>query len=199
MNYPKTFQKLIECFECLPGVGPKTAERYAFYAIKNSKRDDVVELIKALSDSMNLICECSRCGMLSESELCDICEDDSRTKQLMIIEDCKSLVAYEKTKVYQGRYHILKSLISPINGVGPEDIGLDKIFQRIKDEGIEEIIIATSPSMEGELTALYIKKMISKLDNVKVYQIGYGLPADGSIEYADEITLIKSLEGKKEL
>jgi recombination protein RecR len=198
MNYPKTFQELIECFEQFPGVGPKTAERYAFYAIKENKITEIENLIKTLSDSLNLIHECSICGMITDQDICDICSDESRSNQLMLVEDCKSIIAYEKTKAFKGRYHILKSLISPTNGIGPEDIGLEKVIDRIRKNNITEVIIAFPANLEGELTSLYIKKVLSK-ENVKVYQIGYGLPVEASIEYADEITLIKSLESKKEI
>ena len=198
MKYPEAFEKLIERFESFPGVGPKTAERYAYYIVNKGKRDDVEELINALSDSINTIHECEKCGMITDQEICDICEDTSRNKQLMIVEDCKSIIAYEKTGAYKGKYQVLKGLISPVNGIGPEDIGLDKIIQRIKDEFIEEIILAIPSNMEGELTSLYIKKILAD-KNVKVYRIGYGLPVEASVEYADEITLIKSLEGKQQI
>lgn len=198
MNYPKTFQRLIDCFEQFPGVGPKTAERYAFYVIKHSENNDMDNFIKTLSDSLNLIHECSECGMITDQEVCDICCDESRTKQMMIVEDCKSIIAYEKTKAFKGKYHVINSLISPTKGIGPEDIGIDKIVDRIKKENIEDVIIAFPSNLEGELTSLYIKKILSPI-NVKVFQIGYGLPVEASIEYADEITLIKSLEAKKEI
>ena len=136
--------------------------------------------------------------MLTDQDICDICEDESRTNQLMIVEDCKSIIAYEKTGIYKGKYHVLKGLISPVNGVGPEDIGLDKIVKRIKDESIEELILATPSNMEGELTSLYIKKILAN-ENIKIYRIGFGLPVETSIEYADEVTLIKSLEGKQQI
>lgn len=198
MKYPEAFEKLIERFESFPGVGPKTAERYAYYIVNKAKRDDIEKFIDALSDSINTIHECERCGMITDQEICDICEDESRNKQLMIVEDCKSIIAYEKTGVYKGKYQVLKGLISPVNGVGPEDIGLDKIIKRIKDESIEELILAIPSNMEGELTSLYIKKVLAN-ENVKIYRIGYGLPVEASVEYADEITLIKSLEGKQQI
>lgn len=198
MKYPEAFEKLIERFESFPGVGPKTAERYAYYIINKAKRDDVDEFVNALMDSVNTIHECEICGMLTDQDICDICEDESRTKQLMIVEDCKSIIAYEKTGIYKGKYHVLKGLISPVNGVGPEDIGLDKIVKRIKDESIEELILATPSNMEGELTSLYIKKILAN-ENIKIYRIGFGLPVETSIEYADEVTLIKSLEGKQQI
>lgn len=198
MKYPSAFEKLIEKFESFPGVGPKTAERYAFYAINKNKKDEMIEFLNAMNETLNSVHECEKCGMITDSSECDICTDESRTKQLMIVEDCKSIIAFEKTGAFRGRYHILKGLISPVNGIGPDDIGLSAIIKRIKEENIEEIVLAIPSNMEGELTALYIKKMLTS-QNVKVYRIGYGLPVEASIEYADEITLIKSLEGKKEL
>lgn len=198
MKYPETFKKLIEQFECYPGVGPKTAERYAFYSIKEENKEKIENLIDSLKDSLDLIHECKVCGMITDHDICEICSDEARTNELMIVEDCKSVIAFEKIKQYNGKYHILNSLISPVNGVGPDDIGVDKILERVEKEKIEKIILAIPSNMDGEITSLYIKKMLSDKD-VKLYRIGYGLPVDASVEFADDITLIKSLEGIKEL
>jgi len=198
MKYPEAFEKLIECFESFPGVGPKTAERYAFNLIDKKKKTEMIDFSQAVLDALNLVHECEKCGMITDQNECEICTDESRLNQLMIVTDSKSIIAFEKTGSYKGRYHVLQSLISPIHGVGPDDIDFDKVIKRIKEESINEVVLAIPSNMDGELTALYIKKALSDLD-VKVFRIGYGLPVEASVEYADEITLIKSLEGKKEL
>ena len=198
MKYPKRFNDLIEGFEALPGIGPKTAERLAFYTINKHNKEVSKKLSLAISDAIDNIYECEKCGMIANEALCEICKDDSRENKLMIVENSKDVISFEKTGVYKGKYHVLGGLISPTNGTSPEDINLDKLIKRCEDESFSEVIIATSSTIDGEITAMYIKKLLARLD-IKTYRIGYGLPASTDIEYVDEITLIKSLEAKKEM
>ena len=196
MKYPKKFKDLIENFETLPGVGPKTAERLAFFVIKKNNYDSSVKMAEAIKDAVDMIKECNVCGMITDHEYCEICDDETRENKLMIVENSKDVVAFEKTQAYKGKYHVLNGVISPTNGVSPEDININKLLERIKKEKFEEIIIATSSNIDGELTALYLNNIISNV-GFTAYRIGYGLPASTDLEYVDEITLIRSLEGKK--
>ena len=198
MKYPKKFGDLIEGFEAFPGIGPKTAERLAFYAISKHNHEASSKLSKALDDAINSIKECAICGMITDEDICELCKDDTREKTLMIVENSKDVITFEKTSAFKGKYHVLNGLISPTNGVGPDNINVSKLINRIKDENINEIIIATSSTIDGEITALYIKKLLKDY-NLKTYRIGYGLPASTDIEYVDEVTLIRSLESKKEM
>lgn len=198
MKYPKKFKDLIESFETLPGVGPKTAERLAFFVIGKNNYESSKNMAQAIYDAIDMIKECSVCGMITDQEVCEMCEDNSRENKLMVVENSKDVIAFEKTKAFKGKYHVLNGVISPTNGISPEDINVDKLLLRIKKEQFEEIIIATSSNIDGELTALYLNRAISNL-GFKTYRIGYGLPASTDLEYVDEITLIRSLEGKKEM
>lgn len=198
MKYPKKFKDLIECFETFPGVGPKTAERLAFFAINKKNYDSSKRMAECLDDAINLIKECDICGMITDQDICEICNDEFRENKLMIVENSKDVISFEKTNAFKGKYHVLNGVISPTNGIGPEDIKAEKLINRVKKENFSEIIIATSSNIDGELTALYIKKKLENV-NTKTYRIGYGLPVSTDIEYVDEITLIKSLESKKEM
>lgn len=198
MKYPQKFKELVECFETFPGIGPKTAERLAFYVIETKNHESSKKIANSINEAIDSIKECEICGMISDHQLCEICEDKERLNKLMIVENAKDVIAFEKTKVYNGKYHVLNGIISPSNGKGVEDINTEKLINRLQSEKFDEVIIATSSNVDGELTALYLKKILEKL-NIKVYRIGYGLPASTDIEYVDEITLIKSLEGKKEM
>lgn len=198
MSFPRKFKELVEYFEVLPGVGPKTAERLAFFVISKKNHEASKHLALSIIDSIDLIKECPICGMITDQEQCDICIDEERENKLMIVENSKDVISFEKTKIFKGKYHVLNGLISPSNGIGPEDININKLLFRIKKDNFDEIIIATSSNIDGELTALYLNKVISNL-GFKTYRIGYGLPASTEIEYVDEITLMRSLESKKEM
>ena len=198
MKYPKSLQELIDSFSMYPGVGPKTAERMAFHTILKLKKEHVEKFSKNLLEAVNKIKKCSICGSLTENDVCDICSDKIRDKVIMVVESSKEVNVFEKTNQYNGKYHVLNGLVSPLNGVGPEDINLNSLFERIKKEEIKEVIIATSASIDGEMTSMYIKNMLEGKD-VLVYRIGYGLPAGADIEYADEVTLMKALEGRKKI
>jgi recombination protein RecR len=198
MKYPRSLELLIESFQMYPGIGPKTAERLAFFTYLKLKDEDVVRFSENLIKVKEQVKPCKTCGVLTDLAKCEICQDESRERKLIIVESTKDVNVFEKTDQYFGKYHILNGLISPLNGVAPEDINLLNLLSRIDDEKIEEVIIATSATIEGEMTALYIKNLLENKP-LKVYRIGYGLPAGGDIEYADEITLIKALEGRKEM
>lgn len=196
MKYPKKFKDLIESFETLPGVGPKTAERLAFFVISKNNYESSKNMSKAIIDAIDMIKECDVCGMITDHDLCEICEDETRENKLMVVENSKDVIAFEKTKAFKGKYHVLNGVISPTNGIGPEDINVEKLLIRVQKERFDEIIIATSSNIDGELTAMYLNKVISNL-GFNTYRIGYGLPASTDLEYVDEITLIRSLESKK--
>ena len=154
------------------------------------------KLSESIFEAIESIKECSSCGMITDENICDICEDETRENKLMIVENSKDVIAFEKTQAYKGKYHVLNGVISPTNGIGSDDLHIEKLLARIKKESFSEIIIATSSNIDGELTALYLNKVISNL-GINVYRIGYGLPASTDLEYVDEITLIRSLESKK--
>ena len=198
MKYPKSLQSLIDSFAMYPGIGPKTAERLAFHTILKMKKEHVDLFSDNLKEAFASIKKCSICGNLTDDDVCDVCKDDTRNKSLIIVESSKDVIVFERTNQYNGKYHVLNGLISPLHGVGPEDINIEKLFERIKNEGINEIIIATSSTIDGEMTAMYITNCLKNTD-VEVYRIGYGLPAGADIEYADDITLVRALEGKRKL
>lgn len=198
MKYPFSLEKLIEDFEMFPGVGPKTAERLAFFTILNLEKEDVERFSKSLLNAKNELKYCSTCGSITDVDICDICSDQEREKKLIVVENTKDVITFEKTNQYKGRYHVLNGVISPSSGIGPNQINFDKLLERVEQEAIMEVIIATSSSINGEITAMYINNKL-KGTKAKVYRIGYGLPVGADIEYTDEITLIKALEGKKEI
>lgn len=198
MKYYKSLEELIECFQMYPGIGPKTAERLAFFTIQKLSKENVENFSDALKNALEDTKKCKVCGCYTDQDVCEICSDETRNKTLLVVGDTKDIITFEKTGQYHGYYHALNGLISPLNGVGPSDINIDKLFERIKNANIKEVIIATSANIDGEMTALYIKNILEK-EGIKVTRIGYGLPAGGDIEYADEITLIKALEGRKEM
>ena len=196
--YPKTFNNLIECYKKLPGIGEKNAERLAFATLD---LDD--EIIDVFSNSVKEIKEktrhCKICDNLSEDELCGICLDNTRNhKVVCVVKNTKNLVLFEKTGAYNGVYHVLNGLISPLDGVNPEDINLDSLFERITKDDIEEVILALKPSVEGETTSLYIQKKLAK-KNVKITKIAYGVPMGTDMEYIDAMTLEIALSNRSVL
>lgn len=196
MKYPKALEDLIESFQMYPGIGPKTAERLAFFTFDKVKDEFITKFSNNLLNIKKSLKHCTNCASLTDSDLCTVCKDDSRERILLIVESTKEVISFEKTNQFQGKYHVLNNLISPLNGTSPDDVNLRGLLNRIKEEQIDEVIIATSATIEGEMTSLYIKKLLEEID-IKVTRIGYGLPAGGDIEYADEITLIKALDGRK--
>jgi len=198
MRYPNALTKLIENFQMYPGIGPKTAERLALFTIQKLSPEKVKAFSDSLKEALEKIKKCEVCGNIAENSLCEVCSSPTRDDVLMIVESAKDVLVFEKTNQYNGKYHVLGALISPLNGVSPEDINLKTLISRVEKEEIKEIIIATSANIEGEMTALYIKNILEGKE-VSVTRIGYGLPVGADIEYADEVTLIKSLEGRKKL
>lgn len=195
MNYPNTLKNLIECFKKFPGIGEKTAERMALSTLEMP--DETLELFStSLKDVKIKIKKCERCGNLTESDLCQICKDEGRNKTtLCVVEESKNVILFEKIGTYNGVYHVLGGLISPLDGVNPEDINLTSLLERIKKEEIKEVIIAVKPSIEGETTALYIRKMLEGLD-VVVSKIAHGIPMGAEMEYIDPLTLELALEDR---
>ena len=194
--YPISFEKLVNILEKLPGVGNKTAQRYAFNLLENSQEeiDGFVEAIKGIQN----IKRCKRCGFLSDEDECLICKDKSRiTQSIMVVAYPQDLVAIEKTGSYKGEYHVLNGLISSSKGVFPQDLNIDALLNRI-DSSIKEVIIATSPTMDGEMTALYLDKIL-KDKNVLVTRLAHGLPMGSSLDYADDLTLIKALDNRRKI
>ncbi len=202
MQVPKSIQNLIEAFERLPGIGPKTAQRLTYYLLHAPKEE-----AKALADAAIGMKEktkiCSICFNIGEEEFCQICSDTSRdTSIIAIVEDPLDVLALEKSN-YKGLYHVLHGVISPLENIGPDEIHIREILSRLKDGKIKEIILATNPTMEGEATAMYIQRLISSLGlpagrQVKITRIARGLPVGSDLEYADETTLSRALEGRKE-
>ncbi len=190
-------ERLIEKFEQLPGIGHKSAQRLAFYVL-DMDLAAVEDFAKTLLDAKEKIRHCSICQNISDSEVCRICGDTSRNpRQICVVEDPGAVIAMEKTGEYKGLYHVLHGVISPMDGKGPDDIKAKELLKRVKDFPPEEIIMATNPNIEGEATAMYLSKLIKPF-GVKTTRIAYGVPVGGDLEYADEVTLIRALEGRKE-
>lgn len=198
MNYYSShISKLIEELGRLPGIGPKSAQRLAFHII-NMGEDQVSQLACAISEAKANVRYCKVCCTLTDQEVCPICADPARNhRQIMVVENPRDLAAYEKTGKYEGVYHVLQGAISPMLGIGPEDIRLKELMQRLQEE-VDEVIIATNSSLEGETTAMYISKLI-KPTGIKVSRIASGVPVGGDLEYIDEVTLLRALEGRVEL
>lgn len=196
IKYPENLQKLIDSFKKYPGIGPKNAERLAFYTIMNLKKEDAMSFSQSIIDSVQSVKKCEICGMITEDDICDICNSEDRENKLMVVEGIRDVISFEKTNYYKGKYHVLHGAISPLNGISGEDLKIDVIVDRVRKENISEVILSTSSSLDGEMTAMYIKKIL-EAENVNVYRIGYGLPVGADIEYADDITLMRALEGKK--
>ncbi len=197
-DYPEPIEKLIEAFAKLPGIGPKTAQRLAFYVLK-SKIDYAEELGKAVLEIKQKIKLCSICGNYTDQEHCSICRSNTRNKEVIcVVEDPKDVLALEKTNEYRGLYHVLHGAISPIDGIGPEQLTIRELIKRLESGDIKEIILATNSTIEGDTTSLYLAKLVSPL-NIKVTRIAQGIPVGGDIDYADEITLSKAFIGRREI
>lgn len=195
--YSNQISKLIEELSRLPGIGAKTAQRLAFYLI-GQPVESVEQLTTAITEARKKVRYCKSCCTLTDEELCPICASDRRNhKQIMVVENSRDLAAYEKTGKYDGVYHVLHGAISPMLGIGPGDIRLKELMQRLQGD-VEELIIATNSSLEGETTAMYISKLV-KPSGIKVTRIASGVPVGGDIEYIDEVTLFRALEGRVEL
>ena len=193
--YPESIEKLIECFKILPSVGNKTAERYAL-AMLEAPKEKVEQLIEALQLVSNEIKRCPICGNLTDKQLCSICCDENRDNTtICIVQQPKDVIAMEKVKSYKGLYHVLYGAISPLKGILPEDLNIESLFSRI-NENIKEVIIATNPTMEGDTTALYLIKALKKYPNITITKLANGLPIGANLDYADEMTLTRALDGR---
>lgn len=196
--YPDSLKDLIESFKILPGIGEKTAERLAFFLI-NQDEEKTNFFAESIVNAKSKIHKCDVCNNITDKDICDICSSPLRdNKTLCVVEDVKSIFLFEKVGSFNGKYHVLNGLISPLDGVDPDDIGVDKLMKRINDEKFDEIIIAVKPSIEGETTALYIKKILEGM-NIKVSRIASGVPLGTDIEYIDSMTLERALLDRKTL
>ncbi|MBZ4669081.1 MAG: recombination protein RecR [Epulopiscium sp.] len=196
--YGDPMVKLIEALSSLPGIGAKTAQRLAFHII-HMPDENVENLSNAIIQAKKNIKYCSVCYTLTDKEKCDICSDHKRDeKTIMVVEDPRDMAAYERTKEYKGLYHILHGAISPMLGIGPKDIKIQELLERIQNTEVNEVILATNPNIEGEATAMYISKLLKPL-GIKVTRIANGVPVGGDLEYVDEVTLSRALEGRREL
>jgi recombination protein RecR len=191
-------QALIDELGRLPGIGPKSAQRIAFHLLK-LPADDAQRLARAILDAKAKVTFCERCWNVAEGPLCTICADERRdTTVVCVVEEARDLVAIERTGEFRGRYHVLLGAISPIEGIGPEQLKVRELLTRLGPEGVQEVIVCTNPNIEGEATALYLARLLKPL-GVKVTRIASGLPVGGDLEYADELTLGRALEGRREL
>lgn len=196
--YSPTIERLIENFEKLPSIGHKTATRLAFYML-NLNEEGINEFINSITEAKKKLKYCSKCFNITDTDPCPICSNPKRDQRIIcVVEDVKDVVAMERTHEFKGVYHVLHGSISPMNGVGPEDIKIKELLERLKDTDVKEIIIATNPRVEGEATAIYLSKLIKPI-GIKVTRIAHGIPVGGDLEYTDEVTLSKALEGRREL
>ncbi len=198
MFYPEPIAKLIDSFSRLPGVGPKTAARLAFYVLR-MKEEDVMNFAKALVNVKRNLLYCSVCCNITDTDPCRVCSDKQRDRSVIcVVQEARDLVAMERTKEYHGMYHVLQGAISPMEGIGPDDIRVAELLRRLADDEVQELILATNPNIEGEATAMYLSRLVKPFQ-LKVTRIAHGLPVGGDLEYADEVTLSKALEGRREL
>lgn len=196
--YEGPVQQLIDELGRLPGIGPKSAQRIAFHLLKVAP-EDAQRLARAIVEAKERVSWCRRCYNLAEGELCTFCRDERRDANVLcIVEEPRDIVAIERTGEYRGRYHVLQGAISPIEGVGPEQLRIKELLARLPAEGVTEVILATNPNIEGEATAMYLARLLKPL-GVRVTRIASGLPVGGDLEYADEVTLGRALEGRHEL
>lgn len=199
MKYPQAIEQLIESFRRYPGVGKKTAERYALYTVNKLDSVSIDDIIESFEKIKTEIFPCPICGNFTDTNPCYICSDESRTQSsIIVVEEAKDIIAMEKSNKYHGLYHVLNGVISPSDGVGPDDINLKSLFERLKNEEVKEVIIATNLNNEGEITANYISRLLVDTD-ILVTRIAYGIPAGGNIEYADEVTISKAIEGRRKI
>ncbi len=196
--YIEPIERLAEQFRRLPGVGKKSAIRMAFAVLELSE-DDARAFADAITDAKSSIRMCPICGNMTDSDICAICADEDRDRSVIcVVEDSRDVVALERVREYTGLYHVLGGVISPMAGISPSDLTIDMLMRRVADGSVREVIIATNPNVEGETTAMYISKLISPL-GIKTSRLAYGIPVGGDLEYADEVTLNRALEGRREI
>ncbi|MBE3571916.1 MAG: recombination protein RecR [Moorella humiferrea] len=198
MFYPDSLNKLITALGKLPGVGPKTAQRLAFYLL-NAPAEEAESLAAAILEARRKIHYCSVCGNLTDRDPCHLCTDPERDQTIIcVVEEARDIVALEKTRQYRGLYHVLQGAISPVDGIGPEQLKIKGLLRRLHDGKIKEVVLATNADVEGEATALYLAKLLKPLA-VKVTRLAYGLPVGSDLEYADEVTLARAFSGRREM
>ncbi|MCX7642475.1 MAG: recombination mediator RecR [Armatimonadetes bacterium] len=198
IDYPPSLKSLLQELERLPGIGPKSALRIAIFLL-NQPKEAIERLIQALQRVKEQLKLCRRCFNYAEGELCAICQDESRDSSLIcVVEDPMDVVVIENAGIYQGLYHVLHGVISPIEGIGPEDLRINELIDRLNNEPIREVILALSPTTEGEATSTYIARLIRPF-GIKVTQLAMGLPVGGSLDYADQLTIMRALEGRREV
>lgn len=196
--YPEPIAKLIEGFSKLPGIGPRTAQRLTFHVLQMDEKE-VLDIAKALVNVKRDLHYCSICQNITDKDPCQICNDKKRDESVIcVVQEPKDLIAMERTKEFNGYYHVLNGVISPMEGIGPEELKIKELLVRLEDETVNELILATNPNIEGEATAMYISKLVKPF-GIKVTRIAHGLPVGGDLEYADEVTLTKALEGRREI
>lgn len=194
--FPPLIEALIESFAQLPGIGRKSAERIAFYVLDNTSKNDAEKMAGAIVEAKEKVCLCPVCQNLTDSMPCKICSSNDRDRSVIcVVENPKDVIAIEKTKEYKGLYHVLHGALSPMDGISPEDIKIKELLERLTGD-VKEVIMATNPTVSGTATAVYLSKLISPM-NIKVSRIAHGIPVGGDIEYADEVTLIKAIEGRQ--
>ncbi len=196
--YARPMARLVEELAKLPGIGPKTAQRLAFYIISGSKAN-AESLAEAIVEAKEKIIYCSICSNLTEENPCRLCSSGGRDGSMIcVVEEPKDVIAIERTREFKGLYHVLHGAISPIDGIGPGDIKVKELLERLRDDRVQEIILATDPNVEGEATAMYLARLLKPL-GVKVTRMAHGMPVGGDLEYVDEVTLAKALEGRREV
>lgn len=196
--YPNSIKNIIDCFKDLPGIGEKTAERLAFSLI-NFNKEKLTSFADAIIQVRDKLKYCDVCGNITENDICDVCANEDRnSKIIFVVEKAKDISLFEKMNIFNGKYHVLGGLISPLEGIGPEDINIDKLISRIDKENVEELILALKPSIEGETTMQYIKKILENKE-IKITRIATGIPIGTDIEYIDSMTLEFAFEGRKDI
>lgn len=197
-KYPKSLENLIDCYAKLPSVGKKTAERYALYTLFNMNDIDLIDFKNALESIKKDIHICPSCGNITEDSLCSICADESRNKrQIIVVESIKDLLTIEKVNEFKGIYHVLNGAISFSKGISIDDLNIDSLLDKVKNNEVDELILATNATIEGETTARYLKELLNQYP-IKITRIAHGIPVGGDLSYADEMTLLKAFEGRRE-
>ena len=197
MDYPAPLSRLIDELKRLPGIGPKSAQRIAFHLLKSSS-DDVARLAAAVGELLQDIRTCSLCNAITDREVCATCSDPARSDRVVcVVEEPHNLLAVERTRDFRGRYHVLHGSLSPLQGIGPEELRVQGLLDRVRQGQVEEVILATSPTVEGEATAVYLARLLKPL-GVRVTRIAMGVPVGADLEWADEVTMSKALEGRRE-
>jgi recombination protein RecR len=197
MDYPAPVSRLIDELRRLPGIGPKSAQRIAFHLLRVT-REDTDRLASAIGELLEQVRTCSVCNAITDLEVCAICADAARSdRTVCVVEEPHNLLAVERTRDFKGRYHVLHGVLSPLQGVGPDELRIQGLLERVKTGGVEEVILATSPTVEGEATAVYLARLLKPL-GVKVTRIAMGVPVGADLEWADEVTMAKALEGRRE-